>query len=254
AKVPERAGYLVGGGSPLACLGPSSGVPGEVVGVLQNAAVELVAQQHPGQDPRRDLHRCDGAKTLAQLLQELGDGDIGLSVQRDRCFTSRGDWARGGGRTAGRVEVVGTHSGATPSVPARMDGESGTWLRGRSARGFRPPRNNTSSKSGLAFTMRIKADKLFLVVLFRPWEPKTGSVSEIVKVVRRSSTMNPSAGVHRVGEHIPGPAHQHPCPVRTQLPVRKNASPNRNLPRPRGRGQNHQAQEHRHLPAGKLRT
>src|SRR5699024_374355 len=139
AKVPEGAGYLVGGGSPLACLGPSSGVSGEVVGVLQDAAVEFITQQHPGQDPRRDLHRCDGAKALAQLFQEFGDGDIGLSVQRDRCFTSRGDRARGGGRTAGRVEVVGTHSGATPSVPARMDGESGTWLRGTECAGVSSP-------------------------------------------------------------------------------------------------------------------
>src|SRR5699024_6626936 len=44
AKVPEGAGYLVGGGSPLACLGPSSGVSGEVVGVLQDAAVEFITQ------------------------------------------------------------------------------------------------------------------------------------------------------------------------------------------------------------------
>src|SRR5699024_7427166 len=130
AKVPEGAGYLVGGGSPLACLGPSSGVSGEVVGVLQDAAVEFITQQHPGQDPRRDLHRCDGAKALAQLFQEFRDGDIGLCAVKDRCATSRGDRVRGGGRQAGRVKVVGTNSGAAPSVYALMNGDSVIWLNG----------------------------------------------------------------------------------------------------------------------------
>src|SRR5699024_7343524 len=57
----------------------------------------------------------------------------------------------------------------------------------RSARGCRPPRNNSSSKSGLACTMRIKADKLCRVVPFRPWKLRTDRAPEAVKVARRST-------------------------------------------------------------------
>src|SRR5699024_6161222 len=36
--------------------------------------------------------------------------------------------------------------------------------------------------------------------------------------------VNPSTGVHRVGEHVPGPLHQHPCPAWTRRAQEEGAT------------------------------